>query len=296
MPETVVADLDPLDRPRIGLVLGAGGIRGCAHAGVIAVLREAETPIDLVVGASVGAMFGLAMAAGLQTEYLTRVAREATPLDLFRFYAGRLRLDRRNPISRMLLDAGGDKQFGDLTLPFAVVATDMATGEPVVIDRGPVLPAVQASIALPFVARPVPLHGRFCLDGGLLDTAPHQVAHQMGADRSITVCLGFNYAAPRALRRRPWTQTALEWIGRQRRPLRGRLGDQLRFSCRLCAATFRPPIPAQDADLVIWPEFNGLNPNSIFGARFCYQQGLAATREALPAIELMVRERDITSP
>ncbi len=296
MPDALAANLDPRGRPRIGLVLGAGGIRGCAHAGVIAVLREAEIPIDLVVGASVGAMFGLAMAAGLPTEYLSRVAREATPLDLFRFYAGRLRLDRRNPISRMLLDAGGDRQFSDLNLPFAVVATDMATGDPVVIDRGPVLPAVQASIALPFVARPVHLQGRFCLDGGLLDTAPHQVAYAMGAERSITVCLGFNYAAPRILRRRPWTQTALERIGRQRRPLRGRLGDQLRFSCRLCAATFRPPIPAQDADLVIWPEFNGLNPNSIFGARFCYHQGITATREALPAIELMLRERDHALP
>ncbi len=292
MPEAVAVNLDPRGRPRIGLILGAGGIRGCAHAGVIAELREAEIPIDLVVGASVGAIFGLAMAAGLPTEYLTRVAREATPLDLFRFYAGRLRLDRRNPISRMLLDAGGDRQFSDLTLPFAVVATDMATGEPVVIDRGPVLPAVQASIALPFVARPVRLQGRFCLDGGLLDTAPYQVAHEMGAERSITVCLGFNYAAPRVLRRRPWTQPALERIGRQRRPLRGRLGDQLRFTCRLCAATFQPSIPAQDADLVIWPEFNGLNPNSIFGAQFCYQQGITATREALPAIKLMLRERD----
>jgi NTE family protein len=54
MPEAMAANLDPRDRPRIGLVLGAGGIRGCAHAGVIAVLRQAEVSIDLVVGASVG--------------------------------------------------------------------------------------------------------------------------------------------------------------------------------------------------------------------------------------------------
>ncbi len=52
------------DRPRLGLVLGAGGIRGCAHAGVISVLREAQVPIDLVVGASVGAIFGMALAGG----------------------------------------------------------------------------------------------------------------------------------------------------------------------------------------------------------------------------------------
>src|SRR5436309_3089078 len=75
-------------RPRVGLVLGAGGIRGCAHGGAISVLREAEVPVDLVVGVSIGAMFGLGVAAGLPTEYIAGVAREATSLDIIRFYAG----------------------------------------------------------------------------------------------------------------------------------------------------------------------------------------------------------------
>src|SRR5579872_5032358 len=123
-----------MHRPTIGLVLGAGGIRGCAHAGAITVLRENEVPIDLVVGASVGAMFGLALAAGLPTERIAHLAREATPLDIFRFYAGRLRAGRRNPLARLLHDAGDGRTFQDLALPFAVLGTDMATGRPRVID------------------------------------------------------------------------------------------------------------------------------------------------------------------
>jgi predicted acylesterase/phospholipase RssA len=273
---------------KFGLVLGAGGIRGCAHAGAIRVLREAGIPIDVVVGASVGSMLGLGVAAGMSTERIVRAVEETRPIDLFRFYASRLRPQHNNPISRLLLEAGAGKDFSDLELPFAVIATDIETGRPVVLDRGPVLPAVQASIALPFIARSVALDGRHYLDGGLLDTAPIPVARRLGADRVIAVCLGFNYCAPRFLRQRPWTQRWLERAGRQRRPVGPGLRDQIRFGFRLYAATYNPPLPAQDADVVIWPEFNGLNPNSIFGAQFCLEQGMIATREALPEIRSLL--------
>jgi NTE family protein len=281
----------PGNGPRLGLVLGAGGIRGCAHAGVIEVMREAEIPIDLVVGASVGSMFGLALAAGLSTEYIARVAREGAPLDLFRFYAGRLRPGKSNPIARMLWDAGEGKTFADLELPFAVLGTDIATGKPAVIDRGPVLPAVQASIALPFIARAVNHEGNYYLDGGLLDTAPVGVARQMGADVVVAVCLGFNYMAPKMLRKRPWTRPVLERLGTQRRPVAGRMRDQIRFGCRLYASSYEPPLPGEDADIAIWPDFGGINPNSFFGARFCYEQGVKTAREVLPEIERVMAAR-----
>lgn len=270
---------------KTGLVLGAGGIRGCAHPGVISVLHQAEIPIDLVVGASVGSMFGLGVAAGVSPEYMVRVVREARPVDIFRFYAGRLRPSMRNPISRMLHEAGDGKTFDDLEIPFAVMATDMETGRPTVINSGPVLDAVRASIAIPFIARAVRLGERCYLDGGLIDTAPVGVAREMGADTVIAVCLGFNYCAPEFLRRRAWTRPVLERVGRQGRPVRGHLLDQFRFGCRLYAATYEPPLPAQDADVTIWPDFGGLSPNSMFGAQFCLEQGFKAAREALGIVE-----------
>jgi predicted acylesterase/phospholipase RssA len=270
-------------------VLGAGGIRGCAHAGVITVLREAGVPIDVVVGASVGAIFGLALAAGLSTERIAQLATSAGPLDLFRFYAGRLRTDARNPIGRLVAEAAAGKTFADLALPFAVLGTDMDTGQATALESGPVLPAVQASIALPFIARPVTIDNGVYLDGGLLDTAPVHVARRMGADVVIAVCLGYNYCAPRFLRRRPWTRSLLERAGRQRQPSRGGIRDQLRFSCRLYAACYDPPLPGEDADVAIWPEFYGLSPNSMFGTAFCFQQGVAAAREALPEIQGLVQ-------
>src|SRR5450759_5812919 len=85
-------------RSTIGLVLGAGGIRGCAHAGALQVLDEAGIRPDLVVGASVGALFGLALAAGISSHRMAQVIGQSSSFDIARFYiAGRLRTDRRNP-------------------------------------------------------------------------------------------------------------------------------------------------------------------------------------------------------
>jgi predicted acylesterase/phospholipase RssA len=278
-------------RPSIGIVLGAGGVRGCAHAGVVAVLREAGIPIDLVVGASVGAMFGLAVASGMPAQRLVDVVRESRPIDLMRFYRGRLRATRSNPIGRMLLDAGDGKSFEDLELPFAVVATDVETGKPVVLDRGPVLPAIEASIALPMIARMAAVEGRYYLDGGMMDTAPVGVARALGADRVIAVCLGYNYMAPGFLRQRPWTRGVLEWLGRQRTPVGGHLRDHLLFTLRLYANSFHAPLPGQDADVAIWPDFGRIGPNSMVGAQFCLEQGYTAAREKLPEMRSLLRDR-----
>jgi predicted acylesterase/phospholipase RssA len=278
---TLPLEPSPDRRPRTALVLGAGGIRGCAHPGVISVLREADVPIDIVVGASIGSMFGLGVAAGIPTERMIETVRTVRPIDIFRFYVGGLNPHRKNPIARLLREAGEGKQFSDLEIPFAVTATDMETGGQVVINSGPVLDAVRASICLPFIGRPVHLGGRYHLDGGLIDTAPVSVAREMGAERVIAICLGSNYTAPRWVRQRPWARPLLEMAGRQRRPPAGRFADVLRFAARLYAASMDPPVPAQDADILIWPDFGGLNPTSMFGAQFALERGMEAARAAL---------------
>lgn len=275
-------------RPVVGLVLGAGGTRGAAHAAVIQALHEAGIPIDLVVGASVGAMYGLALAAGMPPPRLAQTARAATALDLARFYAGRLRSSRLNPIGRLLFETGAGRHFSDLELPFAVMVTEVLNGSIEAITEGPVLPAVQASISLPFIARSVAIAGNRYVDGGLLDTLPVQVARSMGAEVVVAVCLGYNYLAPAPFRRRPWTQAALQRLGRQERHSPLPAVDQVRFFARLCAATFDPPLPSDDADVTIRPEFGRIGPNSMVGSAFCFDQGLAAAREALPRIERLL--------
>jgi predicted acylesterase/phospholipase RssA len=146
------------------------------------------------------------------------------------------------------------------------------------------LDAVRASICLPLIGRPVCINGRYHLDGGLLDTAPISVAREMGAERVIAVCLGTNYRAPRWVRRWPRSHPALQWIGQQRRPLTGRFPDMLRFGARLFVTSLDPPMPAQDADITIWPDLGPLGPNSMFGAQFALERGMEAAREVLASI------------
>jgi predicted acylesterase/phospholipase RssA len=277
----------PPTRPKIGLVLGAGGVLGCAHGGVIKVLDEASVPIDVVVGASIGAIVGLAVATRIPAEYMARSARETTSLDLLRFYAGRLRTTHANPISRRIFEAGAGKNFEDLEIPFAVVATNMETGQPEIINSGPVLPAIQASIALPLVARAVNINGSFYLDGGIRDDVPVWAARQMGAEGTIAVRLGPSYPASAGLGAR-LPHAIFRRLAQQAKPLRGSLGDQLRFGCRQLCGNFDPTDSSCEADVVIDPDFEGLGPNSMFGAAFCYWKGVEATRRALAQIERLV--------
>ncbi len=271
-------------QPRTALVLGAGGIRGCAHPGVISVLQQAGVRIDMVVGASIGAMFGLGLAAGIPAERMVETVRVSRPIDILRFYLGGLNPQGKNPIARLLRDAGEGKEFSDLEMPFAVTATDMESGRQVVIKSGPVLDAVRASICLPLFGRPVHLDGRYHMDGGLTDTAPVYVAREMGAERVIAVCLGTNFAAPRWVREKPWARPMLQMLGRQTHAPTGRFPDMLRFTARLYAASCNPPMPAQDADIAIWPDLGPLSPTSMVGAQFALERGFEAGREALAAL------------
>lgn len=275
-------------RPRVALVLGAGGIRGCAHAGAIGVLREAGIAIDLVVGASVGSIFGLALAAGTPTERLYAVIRRSVGLELTRFYAGRLRADRRNPIARLVWDAGAGKTFADLSLPFAAVATDMATHRAVPLTTGSVLRAVEASIAVPFIARPVAIDGRYYLDGGLLEAAPVSIARALGADIVIAVCLSGDLRAPAVVRERMRVRAVIEHLGR--RPIVGRrLHHQVRFGCRLYAASPGRSRADGAGDVEIWPEFGRISPNALAGTARCLDAGISAAEAALPAIRAAIR-------
>jgi predicted acylesterase/phospholipase RssA len=279
-------------RPTVGLVLGAGGVRGCAHAGAIRVLHEAGVPIDYLVGTSVGSIFGLALAAGIDPAHPEQVIRRSSTFDMMRFYAGRLRTDRNNPIARLVREAGDGRTFEDLERPLTVMATDMEANQVVAFDRGPVLPAIEASIAVPFVARPAEIDGRYYVDGGILDTAPVYIARRMGADIVIAVCLGGNFRAPAYIRNRPWARAVVERVGSSGRA-GTRLSHQIRYSAGLFAATYDPVRAGADADIAIWPSFGMVRPNSMFGTRFCLEQGIRATEAAVPQILELLRDREV---
>lgn len=189
-------------RPQhIGLVLGGGAARGMAHIGVLEALEAHGVRPDFIVGASAGSLVGGLYAAGLPTSRMRTLAHQIKWWDISRLPMsvswstlaalttplGILDLDRLSDWIRKVLDA--DPQFHDLAIPFAAIATDIATGQSVMLNDGPIAPAIRASCSVPGIFTPVRRNGRLLVDGGASNNLPVSAAQQMGADYVIAVDL-----------------------------------------------------------------------------------------------------------
>jgi len=175
----------------LGLALSGGGARGLAHIGVLKVLEQEGVPIDLLVGTSVGGLVGALFACGLSAH---EIEAEALHLCRLRQLVGlvdrslpRRGLLRGERVTSYLGRWLGDTTFEELSLPFAVIAVDLMSQKKVVLDRGSVLAAVRASIAVPGIFAPVSNGEQMLVDGGLLDNLPIGVARDKGADVVIGV-------------------------------------------------------------------------------------------------------------
>src|SRR5688572_8893060 len=212
-------------RPRIGLVLSGGGARGAAHIGVLKVLEENRVPVHAIAGTSMGAVVGGLYATGLSAADIERVMTSVDWQDAFRDRPARTdlnfrrKLEDQNFLVKFPLGLKGRKfrlprglvqgqkltqilrgltlpvaqvqSFDQLGIPFRAVATDIVTGDRVVIDHGDLTTAMRASLSAPGVFSPVDFEGRMLVDGGLSSNLPIDVARQMGVDILIVVDCGF---------------------------------------------------------------------------------------------------------
>ncbi len=213
-----------LRRPRIGLVLSGGGARGAAHIGVLKVLDELHIPIDAIAGTSMGAVVGGLYASGLSADEIARVAASLNWQDAFRDRPPRQELSFRRKeedesflvnfplgisgghfrlpkgllqgqslemlLRQLTLPVATATDFDRLPTPFRAVATDLATGDPVVMGSGDLATAMRASLSAPGVFVPVERGGKVLVDGGISDNLPIDVARQMGVDVLIVVDVG----------------------------------------------------------------------------------------------------------
>jgi NTE family protein len=173
--------------PTVGLVLSGGAVRGAAHAAAIEVLVGGGVRPDLIAGTSAGAFVGAILAAGTAPDELLRIISTMRWSTVARPFPSRLGLFDTNPMEAFIDATIGPLTFEDLLCPLAVVSCDLLTGELVVIDSGPVAPAVRASSAIPGVFPPVDHQGRLLIDGGVVDNLPVDVARRMGADYVIAI-------------------------------------------------------------------------------------------------------------
>ncbi|MCD6286532.1 MAG: patatin-like phospholipase family protein [Anaerolineae bacterium] len=183
------------NRPRIGLALSGGGIRGFAHLGVLRTLEEQAIPIDSLAGTSMGGLIAGIYGAGVPLDKMTEFATNLKIMDMAspdRSWHGFF--DHRK-MSKMLTDLLGSDSltFEELKIPVSVVAADLSTGELVILDHGPLIPALMATSALPLFFAPVEHQDRTLVDGGVLNNVPFDIVRDMGADRVLAVSFETKY-------------------------------------------------------------------------------------------------------
>lgn len=176
----------------VGLALGSGGAKGLSHIAVIEYLESMEIPIHMIAGSSIGSVVGAVYCAGALDRFKQDI-RNFTLREMLRY------MDPVMPRSGLIEGKGFVKfmeryispamQIEELTVPLAVVATDYATGAPVVFRSGSVLEALRASVSIPGVLMPVRYRDTLLVDGGVSIPLPVSVVRGMGAGLTIAVNL-----------------------------------------------------------------------------------------------------------
>ncbi len=182
---------------KLGLTLSGGGARGRAHVGVLQVLEQEGIRVDCVSGVSAGAIVGACIAAGMNADTMIGMSDQfrwrhlVRPLLLnpFRQNLGKLGLVDLHNLEMTLIRTLGDITFGELKLPFVVGATDLITGEAIIIDQDRVAVAVRASSSVPGVVAPVLWRGRLLCDGFASNNLIIAELRQRGADVVLAVNL-----------------------------------------------------------------------------------------------------------
>ena len=182
----------PRARPaRVALVLGGGGCRGYGHIGVLRVLEKNGLKPDLVVGSSAGSLVGALYAAGISTEKMESYGSQMSPDVLRSWNFPKLGLFGGSRLRRFIIERIGERTIESLPVRFAAVATDLRSGDLMVLDNGDVGLAVQASGSAPGFLEPVSIGGRLLVDGNLSAPVPVNAARRLGARRVIAVDVSF---------------------------------------------------------------------------------------------------------
>ena len=270
-----------------GLVLGGGGARGLAHLGVIRAVEQAGVPIDLVGGTSMGAIIAALYARGLDDAERVRlvgtIARSgrrlvAPTLPLVSLSSGRY-------LDRILAEHLTDVPIEDLPLRFYCVSSNLTRAEAVVHERGPLWPAVRASLALPGIFPPVYADGDLLIDGAAIDNVPVEVMRgRIGSGTIIAVDVS---AEVEPLTTAPFAPGLSGWrvLGRRLNPFAAPqpvpgIADILSRSTGLSQVRHRRALDDQ-VDLLLRPPVAGFGVLDFKGGMALFEAGYQYAVEAL---------------
>jgi NTE family protein len=268
----------------IALALGGGAALGWAHIGVLRALEEGGIEVGAVAGTSIGALAAVCLAAD-RLGTLEEIARSANLRTMLRYLDPHMRRGAvlgGRAIARELQLHLGHLAFEDLAIPAAAVAADLATGEAVILDKGPVADAVRASMALPGIFHPVIHEARVLIDGGAVMPVPVSVARDLGGDMPVVaVNLQGDYAN-RA------NATGLR-NGRRFTTM----GVVRSAAGLLFARLARQSLELTPPDLEIAPRVGHIEVHHFMRAHELIEIGRSATEDALPAIRALLPARNL---
>ena len=255
-------------RPGIGLALGGGFARGFAHLGVLQVLEENKIPISHIAGTSVGSILGAAYASGAPLGRIIETCRALRFRDIARWRVSRLGLASNRRLEDLIERVFESRNFENLHIPLAVVATDLTTGEPVVFTQGNLVDAIRASCAFPGLFEPVEIGTRCLADGGLVAPVPTRAARDLGATSVVGVSVGMQDGH------------------------RGAPTNIFQVVSRAVNAAQKHQLEMWErhADLVLRPDVQSLAWDDFHRADESIAAGVAAARRALPRIEKLLKQ------
>jgi NTE family protein len=263
----------PAIRPGIGIALGGGFARGFAHLGVLQVLEQHRIPISCIAGTSVGSILGAAYASGAPLARIIATCRTLKFRDIGRWSVSRLGLASNHRLGDLIARVFDSQHFEDLRIPLAVVATDLNSGEPVVLTHGNLVDAVRASCAFPGLFEPVNIGTRCLADGGLVAPVPTVAARSLGAEFVLGVSVGMQDGH------------------------RGSPSNVFQVVARAVSAAQKHQLEAWErhADLVIRPDVQSLAWDDFDRADEAIQAGATVAYRALPRIEKFLERAEASA-
>jgi NTE family protein len=239
--------------------------------GILEEFEKANIPIDIIVGCSAGSLVGVLYADHPDAEYVKSVlvpvkSRWFMDINLWNCRYG---LCEGRSMATILEENLYATCFDELQIPFYAAATDLYSGQLVTIGCGELIPAIQASTAIPFVYQPVQMHGRMLVDGGVSDPVPVRIARSLGAEYVIAVDL--QGMLPKTIPSNLFciASRSMEIV--------------LLWHCETCT---------QDADIIIRPDLVEYGTFDEAHEQI-YEAGRDAAREAIPAILEFLKEKNI---
>ncbi len=258
----------------IGLALGGGFARGFAHLGVLQTLEQHGIPISHIAGSSVGSILGAAYASGTPLEHIIAACRGLRFHDIASWRPSRLGLASNQRLAGLISRVFHATQFEDLRIPLAVVATDLASGEPVIFTQGHLVDAIRASCAFPGLFAPLEIGTRCLADGGLVAPVPTRAARLLGATHVLGVSVGIQDLH------------------------RGAPTNIFQVVARAVSAAQKHQLETWErhADLVLRPDVQSLSWDAFHRAEEAIAAGAAAARRALPRLAKMLELPPLESP